>query len=144
VGYLVSELSADPVWVGDNPYLLIIEPYDQASEPLVIDLDVPGWVTTHAVYLRIPGNWYLLTKSPNISLPRLTMTVANGEQPYYTARHIGVTGSGGSNEIKAYGIGKKQLDGSVVQLWCMPNGTVCGGNDVDALGVAAIRRMGPR
>jgi hypothetical protein len=140
----MNELIASSTWVGSNPYMLVIEPKDRTIDPLIIDLDVSGWMTTHAPYLRIAANWYLLPKKPVTPLARLSMIVMNGEQPYYTARHVGIAGSGGSNEIVAYGIGKKQLNGTTMQMWCMPNGTVCGGDDVDALSIAAVRRLGPR
>ena len=131
------------VWAGTTPYVLIIEPSDKTVPTLLVDLDVPGWITTHAAYLRVPGTWTLAGK-PGSPQTVLSMIVLEGEQPYYTARHIGLTGGGGSNEIIAYGIGKKLIGGEVMRLWAMPNGSVCGGDDVELLGVAAVRRLGPR
>lgn len=91
--------------------------------------------------MRVEAIWELADKTGRVWL----RTVCHeGEQGYYTARHVGVTGSGGSNEVTCYGIGKKLVDGSVVRLWLMPDGTVSGGDDVDSIGVAMVKAGGPR
>jgi hypothetical protein len=74
----------------------------------------------------------------------LIVNIDPGDTPYYAARHVGVTGSAGSNEIIAYGIGKTAIDGTMTKLWILPTGVVCGGDDVDTLGVRLIKVMGPR
>jgi len=74
----------------------------------------------------------------------LVVQVHPGDQPYYTARHVGVTGSAGGNEITAYGIGKKAADGTMTRLWLLPGFMVCGGDDVDDLGVRMVKALGPR
>jgi hypothetical protein len=137
-------LAEPQVGIGDHPYFLAIEPRESPGKPLLIDLESPGWVTTHAEYMRAPGTWYLMPKDGNSRLPRLSVLVSEGEQPYYAAKHVGVAGSGGSNEVVVYGIGKKRLDGVVDRLWVLPNGIVCGGDDVEAFGIAAVKRLGPK
>jgi hypothetical protein len=62
--------------------------------------------------------------------------VHEGEQPYYTARHIGFATDNGSSEITAYGLGKKLLDDTVMRIWLLPDGTICGGDDLDDIGLA--------
>ena len=39
-------------------------------------------------------------------------------------------------EVRAYGIGKKRLDGHVDRLWVLPTGVICAGDDVNVLGEA--------
>lgn len=125
-------------WAGDNPYYLLIIGEDIAS----IDLDQRGWAETFSAHMRQSGHWHLVAKST--ARPVLTVVVHDGEQPYYTARHVGIAGSGGSNEVVAYGIGKKQNDGSMVRLWVMPDGTVTGGDDVSTYGVSMVKAIGPK
>lgn len=126
-------------WQGPNPYYLMIV---TVNENVGIDLDQSGWMSAYAPYMRVPGQWVLINKASGHQT--LIVKVEEGDQPYYTARHVGVAGSGGSNEIIAYGIGKKRIDGCVERLWALPGGTVCGGDDVDSLGIIMIKRMGPR
>lgn len=78
------------------------------------------------------------------SRPILMLRVLEGEQPYYTSRVVGVAGSGGTNEVRFYGIGKKRVDGQVDRLWIAPDGVVCVGEDVNLFGVDYIHAMGPR
>jgi len=127
-------------WSDANPYYLVIVT-DEDTRTTTIDLGERGWLTTHAALLREPGWWLLCDKRNGGAL--FTLTVLEGEQPYYTARHIGVAGSGGSNEITAYGIGKKRKDGHVDRLWVV-GGTVCAGDDVDILGRRLLEALGPR
>lgn len=126
-------------WKGSNPYYLVIATQD---ENIGIDLDESGWMATYAFAMRVPGQWILIHKVTGHQ--SLIVKVEEGDQPYYTARHVGITGGGGSNEITAYGIGKKCPDGHVERLWVLPNGTVCGGDDVDSLGLLMVKRLGPR
>lgn len=126
-------------WHGNHPFYLLLSFLD---ENVVIDLDEGQWATTHAEHLRRPGNWLLVHKASGIEA--LGIVVAEGDQPYYTARHIGVMGSAGSNEIVCYGIGKKRPDGFVERLWLMPSGMVCTGDDVEDIGVRLVHRLGPR
>lgn len=120
----------------------MLTPVD-GSEGLQIDLDESGWATTHASWMRRSGVvWFLMRKADNTA--RMAVWVHPGDQPYYTARHVGITGSGGGNEITAYGIGKKRPDGSTHRLWVMPNGIVCTAEDVDDLGLKFVRALGPK
>jgi hypothetical protein len=95
-------LAEPQVGIGDHPYFLAIEPRESPGKPLLIDLESPGWVTTYAEYMRAPGTWYLMPKDGNSRLPRLSVLVSEGEQPYYAAKHVGVAGSGGSNAWTAW------------------------------------------
>lgn len=122
-----------------NPYYLGIV---TDTEGVKIDLDETGWATTYADWMRRPAVWFLMEKATD--QPVLSVWVHEGDQPYYTARHVGITGSAGGNEIVAYGIGKKTVSGDMVRVWLMPNGVVCGGDDVDELGVRMVRAMGPK
>jgi hypothetical protein len=126
-------------WADENPFYLAIA---DDTEGVTIDLGEAGWATTYAAWMRRPGLFVLMDKQRNI--PILVVQVHEGDQPYYTARHVGVTGSGGSNEITAYGIGKKTGAGEMVRLWVLPNGMICGGDDVDDLGVRMVKAQGPR
>lgn len=141
-----------PQWLGDTPVFLVIR---GQTEAVGIDLDEPGWAVKYKDWLRMPSVWELLDKNGVI---RLRMVVHPNEQPYYKARHVGMAGSGGSNEITAYGIGKKvpvygkqRPDGrpriarwEMVRLWLMPDGTVSGGDDESPIGLMFVRAMGPR
>lgn len=129
-------------WAGPNPYYLMIVTHDGADDSVTIDLDKPKWAAAYAEWMRRPAVWFLLSK--NNDLPPLTVWVHEGEQPYYTARHVGITSSAGGNEIVAYGIGKKQVNGEMVRLWTMPNGMVCGGEDVGDFGVRMVKALGPK
>jgi hypothetical protein len=132
---LIQQTKADQVeWQGPTPVYLAIA---LAAGGIKIDLDEPRWATTYADYLRVPGLWMLTDKLTNI--PLLMMTVAPDEQPYYTARHVGSTGA--PREIVAYGIGKKLVGGKVDRLWLLPNGVVCGGDDVESIAIRMLRMM---
>ena len=109
-----------------TPYRLLIltkDPYTGHD----IDLDEPGWATKNASLMREPATWYLVREADR-SIP-LSIVVHPGEQPYYTARVFASTTN--PEQIRAYGIGKKRLDGHVDRLWILPNGQICGGDDVD-------------
>jgi hypothetical protein len=118
--------------------LLLVDDYQNTC---FIDVEEHAWHAKYADWLRRPGWWLLRRKGTNAVV--LTVRVAEGDQPYYTARHVGTgLGSPGQAEIIAYGIGKKCADGSMVRLWVMPDGVVVGGEDVDRLGVLMVRARG--
>ncbi len=126
-------------WQGPTPFYLVLSFPD---ENVGIDLDERAWATTYAEYMRRPGQWILVHKDSGRQM--LALIVYEGDQPYYTARHVGIAGGGGGNEITAYGLGKKHPDGSVERMWLMPNGMVCLGDDVDDIGVLMVKQLGPR
>lgn len=126
-------------WAGSNPFFLLIAAPDAH---VTVDLDEYQWATTYADWMRRPANWHLCLKDSNRVI--LSVKVYEGDQPYYAARHVGATGSGGSNEVTCYGIGKKQANGEMVRLWLMPNGVVVGGDDVDPFGIDIVYSQGPR
>jgi hypothetical protein len=125
-------------WLGSTPVFLVIQL--ASGEGIGIDLDEPGWAKTYAEHLRVPSIWRLFSKDQQ---PRLVLNVFKGEQPYYTARHVGIAGSGGTNEIIAYGIGKKR-GRHVERLWLLPDGSVCSGDDLEILAIKMLHEMGPR
>jgi len=128
---------------GDNPYVLIVI----ASDPVLIDLDEPGWATRYSDLMRKPSRWILARKD---NTPVLTMLVHDGEQPFYASRVFGKANLpppdalGLTQEqtleiwhqasIHAYSIGKKRRDGYTDRLWVLPNGVICLDPDIDALG----------
>ena len=137
---LVVDAVVTREWSDENPfYLHIIRP--NAAEQ-IIDLGEHRWATTYADWMRGRSRWYLIRKAGG--LPALVVDVGDHDQPYYTAHHVGKIGSGGSNEIVAYGIGAKRYDGVIDRLWVLPGGMVCGGDDVDSLGEALVEALGPR
>lgn len=127
------------MWVDDNPYFLAFADDD---EGVTIDLGEHGWMTRYAAWMRRPGVVSLGRKTDAAFV--LIIQINPGDVAHYIARHVGVTGSAGGNEIVAYGIGKIAPDGTVTQLWVMPGGSVCGGEDVDPLGVRMVKALGPR
>lgn len=128
-------------WAGDNPYFLVVHPKDE--EATGIDLDFRGWSTVNADLMRKPGMWYLFRKVDEFPVLRLFVDV--GDQPYYTAHTTGKLSlsTNGTRTILSFGIGKKLRDGSVQRLWVLPNGTVCGGEDVDDIASQMIMESGP-
>lgn len=116
-------------WQGDFPFFLVIEPDDKVGGNIGIDLDEPGWVTRYAEYMRTPGTWILFHKDSARAV--FGMIVAQGDQPYFTKHTVGNLMAG--TQIMAVGIGKKARDGEITRLWLLPNGIVCGGEDVDIL-----------
>ena len=122
-------------WMGDSPFFLVIEPADQSQGNVGIDLDESGWIAKNAELMRVPATWILYHKTSG--RPVFCIIVEEGDQPYFTRRHIGNLMAG--NEIMAVGVGKKLRDGEMVRLWLLPNGVVCGGDDVD---VIASRMLG--
>lgn len=114
---------------GETPFFLVIELDDPPDTGNVgIDLDTP-WHTEHADKMRLPGTWWLyykLTRTPVMGL-----IVEEGDQPYFTRHHVGNLMA--ANEVIAYGLGKKRANGEMVRIWLLPNGAVCGGDDVDII-----------
>lgn len=125
-------------WQGSNPFYLIIETMDNR---VGIDLDEPGWGTTYADVIHAPGHWQLIHKETGRGL--LYVIAGLGERGYYKARHIGITGGGGGNEIIAYGLGVNR-GGVERTLWLLPNGVVCADDDVEVLGTYLLYQLGPR
>ena len=76
-----------------------------------------------------PSTWWLVDKQSQ--RPLFVVVLEEGDQFYYAKRHIGNLMAG--SEIVAIGIGKKRSDGSTVNLWLLPNGVVCGGDDVETI-----------
>ena len=125
------ELTPQRTWYGENPYYLLIVGKEYDKQHATIDLDESQWATIYADYMRIPGMWHLVRKiDQGVAL---SVWVLNGEQPYYVSRVFG-SNKTGDRVVRAYGIGKKQSDGSMVRLWVLENGLVCGGDDVDEFG----------
>jgi hypothetical protein len=108
---------------------------------VLIDLDEPGWQTTHAALLKAAALWMLQPKEET-QASVLALIVHDGEEPYYVARHLGSVTGGISGEMVAYGIGKKRLDGHTDRLWVLPYGLVCAGDDVEALALTLLRTGG--
>jgi hypothetical protein len=122
-------------WDGDFPFFLVIEPVDRANGNIGIDLDEPGWVEKNKVVMRAPGTWWLYLKQSG--RPVFCVIVEEGDQPYFRRRHVGNLMAG--SEIIAIGMGKKTARGETVDLWLLPNGVVCGGDDLE---VIASRMLG--
>jgi hypothetical protein len=149
------------VWKGPDPYFLAIRQYEKPvydysvelgradmlrhTETTVIDLNEPGWLTTYAHLMRVPGAWMLCDKVKSDETgelyPVLFLLVQEGEQPYYTKKHIGILpfGEARAEEVVCYGIGKKRVDGQVDRMWIMPNGMVCPGEDVYEIGAKMVK-----
>jgi len=121
-------------WQGDSPFFLVIEPAVRGEGNLGIDLDEAGWMTTHAEWMRKPGTWLLYHKET--AKPLFCVVVEEGDQPYFTKRHVGNLMAG--SEVVAFGIGKKGRDGTMTRLWLLPNGLACGGDDVDIIGARML------
>ena len=130
----VSEETIEIGWKGDTPFFLIIEPADGVGGNIGIDLDT-GWIEPNRENMRRPGMWLLMDKAAG--RPLFVLSVEEGDQPYFTRHHVGNLMAG--TEVVAIGIGKKKVDGTMVRLWILPNGMVCGGDDVDDI---ASRMLG--
>jgi len=122
-------------WQGDNPFWLMFQPKDQPGR-VGIDLDEAGWIEANKEHMRSEGVWYLMAKRNN--RPLFSVQTNEGDQFYYAKRHVGIIASS-TVETVAYGIGKKQADGKTVNLWLLPNGVICGGDDVDSLSIAMLK-----
>jgi hypothetical protein len=126
-------------WAGDNPYyLLTVDAVLEGRGYQRIDLDESGWATTYAEWMRTPGEWHLIRKQDDGVA--LSVKVFEGEQPYYTSRVFG-SNKTGDRLVRSWGIGKKQLDGTMLRLWILDSGQICGGDDVDVFGVDALHRQ---
>lgn len=125
-------------WNGENPYYLLT--VGDETSPVKyqrIDLDEPGWSAKYDEWMRQPGEWHLVRKEDDGVA--LSVRVFPDEQPYYTSRVFGSTTTG-DRLLRAYGIGKKQADGTMMRLWILDNGQICGGDDVDVFGIDALHR----
>lgn len=121
-------------WKGDFPFFLVIEPIDQTHGNTGIDLDEGGWIERNKELMRAPGTWWLYHKETG--RPFFCLLVAEGDQPYFTKRHVGNLMAG--MEVVAIGIGKKAANGDMTRLWLLPNGVVCGGDDVEDIAARMI------
>lgn len=126
-------MTEKPDWYGDNPFFLVIETSDGMRTG--IDLDKPGWASEHAELMRKTGKWVLVHKHANQAV--IVVLVDEGDQPYYTARHLGSTAA--THEIIAYGMGKKTPDGQTHRIWFLPGGVVTTAEDVDRVGISMIQ-----
>jgi len=127
-------------WAGETPYFLVINTMDP-KQSNIVDLDEAGWMWERDGLMRATGEWVLVAKRDISSMqgtPIIAIRVLDGEQPYYTKRHIGMM-MGGAGELMVYGIGKKRVDGHVDRLWILPNGIICAGDDVDIIGVNILK-----
>jgi hypothetical protein len=122
-------------WQGDFPFFLVIEPEDRSGGNVGIDLDEPGWVDANRDLMRAPGTWLLYLKESQ--RPLFCIIVEPGDQPYFTRHHVGNLMAG--SNIMAVGIGKKSHNGEMTRLWLLPNGMVCGGDDVDIIASRMLR-----
>jgi hypothetical protein len=120
-------------WVGESPFFLVFErgPGDNVG----IDIDTSGWIEANKGLFRTPGTWLMLHKQS--MKPVLCVSLDEGDQFFFTKRHTGNLMAG--REVISYGMGKKQADGWEIKLWLLPNGMICGGEDVDLL---ASRMLG--
>lgn len=123
-------------WSGDNPYYLIATFDDR--DPEIVDLDRPGWLQDQGWIFRSEAEFHLTRKIDSIVV--FSVRLLPGEQGYYTARHIGVTGSGGQAETIAYGIGKKRVDGNEDNLWVLSWGQICVGQDVEYFALKGLKQ----
>ena len=124
-------------WKGENPFYLVIK---REGGNAGIDLDEFGWAETYKDFMRDEGTWFLMFK--NTHTPVLTSVCHEGDQGYYTARHIGKAIGDMSSEVIAYGLGKKKPDGQVVRVWFI-EGTACAGDDVEEIGIRILDSRGP-
>lgn len=130
----VIEINAGPS--GPTPFFLVIELDEKPSEGHVgVDLDT-AWTTIHADKLRLPSTWWLIHKQTG--QPVMGVVVQEGDQPYFTKHHVGNLMA--QRELIAYGMGKKCADGTMVRNWILPNGVVCGGDDVDIIASRMLNR----
>ena len=153
----------EPVeWADDNPYFLLLVAFgaNEAGERefLILDVGKSGWMTIHADWLRRPAEWYLCEKAGERRVVA-TQIVYTGDQPYYVKRHVGQIGmaSGEGRALVVHGIGKKvpavYREGKTKRskvlvssertdrIWILPSGAVCGGEDVEAIALAALSMM---
>lgn len=124
-------------FAGDNPYYLLVI---SGPDVEIVDLDERNWADQHQTTSR-PGTWYLCHKAESVEggfhSPKLKLDIADGEKPYYRAKHIGAIVDG-AKEIICYGIGKDLPDGTSVQTWLLPNGRVVDGDEVYSAGADIV------
>ena len=135
---LVEAFPRPARWRDEHPFYLMIVLDD--GRYVEQDLAEPGWIAKlgEAGFMRQPGRWYLVRKAGGTIA--LMLLVHDGEQPYYVARHVGFTNTGGGFETTVYGIGKKRLDGHVDRLWLMSNGCVVAGDDIDPVALDLLKK----
>lgn len=119
-------------WQGDSPFWLMCQ--TPADGNVGIDIDAADWIEANKPLMRSPGTWFLMAKRTGTAL--FSVVLDEGDQFYFAKRHVGNVMT--AREIVAYGIGKKKADGVPVNLWMLPNGVVCGGDDVDTLGARVL------
>jgi hypothetical protein len=128
----------DP-WTGDSPvYLLLrsLEPNEGgAYGHLVLDVDLPGWMSLYADWTARSAEWYLCEKETDKIL--IAMVAHRGSSPFYSKRHVGQVRISGDRHrsIVAYGIGS-----GLSQAWVLPGGVACG-SDVDEVAIAVLETM---
>lgn len=132
-------------WYGSWPFFLLIVTKNNTVHS-VIDLEEPEWRAKYEDnIMREPGQWYLARKHDRSVV--FALNVEEGEQPYYVLKHVGYLGGVEDNptqhEMGAFGLGKKRLDGHVDRMWILPNGLVCGGNDLDFFVYQALNKPNP-
>ena len=129
----LNNIPEGSAWAGESPFFLVFErgPADNVG----IDLDTPGWIEANKALFRTPGIWFLRHKQSGHLV--FAVVLDEGDQFFFVKRHTGNLMAG--REVISYGMGKKTADGLPVNLWLLPNGTVCGGDDVDLL---ASRMLG--
>ena len=129
----MSDFKEGTAWDGESPFFLVFErgPADNVG----IDIDTPGWIEANKDLFRAPGVWLMMIKASR--RPVFAVVLDEGDQFFFVKRHTGNLMAG--REVISYGMGKKTADGLPVNLWLLPNGTVCGGDDVDLL---ASRMLG--
>lgn len=123
-------------WLGDCPYYLIFV-YEGQVE--VVDLDRFHWVEDQGWIFRAVGELHLIRKAGDAVA--LSVHTSEGEQSYYVARHVGIAGGvqPSHNEVVAFGIGKKRVDRNQDNLWVLPWGQICGGNDVEYFALKGLK-----
>jgi hypothetical protein len=135
-----------PEFTGGNPfYLMFVSALDVGSQEPVddveyVDLDRPGWLVDQGHIFRDVGDLHLVRKDGDVVV--MSVRFLPGEQGYYVARHVGTASGVGvvRNEVTAYGIGKKRVDGNEDNLWLLPWGQVCVGRDVEHFALLGLRR----
>lgn len=126
-------------WQGDHPYFLMFV-YDGGEEIEVVDLDRDQWMVDQGWIFRKAGELHLVRKADNVVV--LSVNTTEGEQSYYVGRHVGIAGgvNPSHNEVVAFGIGKKRVNGNQDNLWVLPWGQICGGNDVEFFALKGLKQ----
>jgi hypothetical protein len=129
-------MSLPEQWAGETPFFLVFErgPGDNVG----IDVDASGWIAANQELFRTPGVWLLMHKQT--TRPVMSVVMSKDEQFYFVKHHVGNLMAGA--EVVTYGMGKKQADGTTVNLWLLPNGMVVGGPEGEADLLASRMLMG--